>query len=55
MSIRHFIVFALICCVVGVVARYLLGMNFWIALGLAAASLLLNGLIAEWEDRKKDS
>jgi hypothetical protein len=53
-NIRYFMVFAVICCVVGVVAKYLFGMSLWVAIGLAASSLLLNGLVGEWEDRKKN-
>jgi hypothetical protein len=47
----YFLIFLIICCVVGVGGVYLLKLNFWVAFAIGAASLLLNGLAAVWEDR----
>jgi hypothetical protein len=54
MNIKHSAIFAIICVVMAIVAKYIFGFNFWIALGLSAGSLILNSLIAEWEDRRRD-
>lgn len=39
----------------GVVGNYLFNVNFWVASLIAGLALIANGLIAEWEDRRRDS
>lgn len=38
----------------GAGGSYFFGIDFWVATVLAAASLTLNGFIAEWEDRRQE-
>lgn len=38
----------------GVVGSYLFKVDFWIASLIAGLALIVNGLIAEWEDRRRD-
>jgi hypothetical protein len=40
-----------ICGLIGVLVTKYLGLSFWLGAGIAAAALVLNGLIAEIEDR----
>ena len=38
----------------GVAGNYLFNVNFWVASLVAGVALIVNGLIAEWEDRRRD-
>lgn len=38
----------------GAVGHYFFKVNFWIASLIAGLALIVNGLIAEWEDRRGD-
>lgn len=38
----------------GAVGNYLFNVNFWVASLIAGIALIVNGLIAEWEDRRSD-
>ena len=38
----------------GVVGNYLFNVDFWIASLIAGLALIANGLVAEWEDRRRD-
>ncbi len=38
----------------GVVGNYLFKVDFWLASLIAGLALIVNGLIAEWEDRRRD-
>lgn len=38
----------------GALGNYLFNVNFWVASLIAGAALIVNGLIAEWEDRRRD-
>jgi hypothetical protein len=40
--------------VAGAVGSYLFNVNFWVASLIAGFALIANGLIAEWEDRRRD-
>ena len=52
---RLFYVFVwlLICVLVGSVATYFFHLPFWVAFVITASALVLNGVIAEVEDRMK--
>lgn len=52
MNPLYFLIFLVICCLVGIGGVYLLHLNFWVAFAIGVAALLLNGLAAAWEDRK---
>jgi len=39
--------------IAGVVGSQIFNVAFWLAAVIAGAALVVNGLIAEWEDRKK--
>jgi hypothetical protein len=38
----------------GAAGNYLFNVNFWVASLIAGMALIVNGLIAEWEDRRRD-
>ncbi|WP_247263451.1 MULTISPECIES: hypothetical protein [Pseudomonas] len=38
----------------GAAGNYLFEVNFWVASLIAGLALMVNGLIAEWEDRRRD-
>jgi len=38
----------------GAVGNCLFKVNFWVASLIAGLALIANGLIAEWEDRRRD-
>ena len=38
----------------GALGNYLFKVNFWVASLIAGVALIANGLIAEWEDRRRD-
>jgi uncharacterized membrane-anchored protein YjiN (DUF445 family) len=44
-------VWLLICVLVGWIATYFFSLNFWVAFGITAAALVLNGIVVEIEDR----
>ena len=37
---------------VGLATDYFFGVGFWVGVGLATFSLIVNALIIEWEDRQ---
>ena len=39
----------------GALGNYLFKVDFWIASLIAGLALIANGLIAEWEDRRRDA
>jgi hypothetical protein len=41
-----------IAAIAGGVAHFVFGVSFWLGALLAVFSLIVNGLIIEWEDRK---
>jgi len=45
-------IWVVICSVVGIVAAYFFNVGFWLAFLITAAALLLNGVVAEIEDRR---
>ena len=38
----------------GVLGNYVFKVNFWVAAFIAALAMIANGVIAEWEDRRRD-
>ena len=44
-------VWIFICGLAGLVTTYFLGLRFWVTFGITAAALVLNGVVAEIEDR----
>ena len=44
--------FVVLTAVAGFLGAWWLGIPYWVATGVAAAALLINGLIIIWEDRK---
>jgi len=49
----YIFVWLLICVLVGSAATYFFHLNFWVAFVITASALILNGVIAEIEDRMK--
>jgi hypothetical protein len=47
----YIVVWLLICVLVGSVAAYFFSLNFWVVFVITAAALILNGIVAEIEDR----
>lgn len=39
----------------GALGNYFFNVNFWVASLIAGLALIANGLIAEWEDRRRDA
>lgn len=47
----YIIVWFAIVLIAGAAGSYFFNLNFWLAAGIAACALIVNGLIAQWEDR----
>ena len=47
----YIFIWLLICALVGSMAMYFFHLNFWVAVVITASALILNGVIAEIEDR----
>jgi len=47
----YIVIWLLICVLAGSVATYFFSLNFWVAFAITAAALILNGIVAEIEDR----
>jgi len=52
LKLSYFVIFLMICSLLGAGGYYLFHLDFWVSGGIAAAALLLNGAVAAWEDRK---
>jgi hypothetical protein len=52
MSWKLFLVWAAIVIIVAGAASYLIGIGFWPAAAIVAAALVINGIVAEFEDRR---
>ena len=50
----YILIWLVIALVAGAVGSYLFNVNFWVASLIAGLALIVNGLIAEWEDRRRD-
>jgi hypothetical protein len=48
----YLLVWFLICGLAGLVAAIVFGLSFWVIFGITAGALLLNGIVAEMEDRR---
>ena len=48
----YLLVWLLICGLAGLVAAMFFGLSFWVIFGITAGALLLNGIVAEIEDRR---
>jgi hypothetical protein len=46
------VIWLLICSAAGLVAARFFNLNFWVTFAITAGALLLNGLVAEIEDRR---
>jgi hypothetical protein len=53
MQLKYALVWLGIVALASLIARFAFGSSFWIGAGLAAFSLIVNGLVIEWEDRQK--
>ena len=51
-SVRAIAIWLLIAGFAGGVAHFIFDVSFWIGASLAILSLIVNGLIIEWEDRQ---
>jgi general stress protein CsbA len=51
--LRYPLIWLTIVAVAGLIARYAFNASFWIGAAIAAFSLVVNGLVIEWEDRQK--
>ena len=49
----YILIWCLIVLLAGIVGRYFFHLDFWLSSLIAGLTLVVNGLIAEWEDRKK--
>jgi hypothetical protein len=47
----HIAVWALISLVLGAIGSYLFNLSFWLTTAIAAIALIINGVIAEIEDK----
>ncbi|WP_426176381.1 hypothetical protein [Massilia sp. TWR1-2-2] len=50
----YILIWLVIALVAGAVGSYRFNVNFWVASLIAGFALIANGLIAEWEDRRRD-
>jgi uncharacterized membrane protein YkvI len=50
-SYKLFVIWLLLCAGGGALIAWLSGMPFWLGFAIVAGSLLMNGLVAEVEDR----
>jgi hypothetical protein len=51
-SLRAMSIWLVIAAIAGGVVHFVFGVSFWLGALLAVFSLIVNGLIIEWEDRK---
>ena len=49
--IKYLLIWAAITFVVGAIGSYIFNLNFWVSSSIIGVSLIINGLIAEWEER----
>lgn len=52
--VMYTLIWLVISLLAGVAGSYFFNMNFWVTSLIAGLSLIVNGLIAEWEDRRRD-
>ncbi len=52
--VLYTLIWLVISLLAGAVGNYLFKVNFWVASLIAGLALIANGLIAEWEDRRRD-
>lgn len=50
--LRNILIWAVISLLAGALGSYFLNLDFLWAVLIAAAALIINGLVAEWEDSK---
>jgi hypothetical protein len=48
----YIVVWISICGLAGLVAAHFFGLSFWVTFSITAAALVLNGILAEIEDRR---
>ncbi len=51
--ITHFLIWAAISLLAGAAGSYFFKLDFWLSSLIVGAALMINGLIAEWEDRDR--
>ena len=49
----YILIWAAISFLVGAIGSYFFNLNYWLSSLIAGIALIINGLIAEWEDRDK--
>jgi membrane protein implicated in regulation of membrane protease activity len=52
---KYTLIWLAISALVGALGAFFLHMNFWISAMIVGLSLIANGLLAEWEDRRRQS
>lgn len=52
MKLSYLLIFLVISCLAGLCGIYVAHLNFWTGFTIGAGALLLNGVIAELEDRR---
>ncbi len=52
-KITHILIWLVIALLAGAAGSYFLKLNFWWSSLVVGIALVVNGLFAEWEDRKK--
>ena len=53
MKLSYFLIFLAISCLAGLGGIYVAHLNFWTGFSIGAGALVLNGVVAELEDRRK--
>ena len=52
--LHYTLIWLVISLLAGAAGNYLFNINFWVASLIAGMALIVNGLLAEWEDRRRD-
>jgi hypothetical protein len=53
-TLHYTLIWLVISLLAGALGNYFFEVDFWIASLIAGLALIANGLIAEWEDRRRD-
>jgi uncharacterized protein YqfA (UPF0365 family) len=53
-KIKHILIWVAISLLAGAVGSHFFNVEFWLSSLIAGVALIINGLIAEWEDRDRE-
>lgn len=45
------IIWIILVCIIAIAINRILGLELWVSCAIASLAMIVNGLIAEWEDR----